>query len=495
MKSDLLSILRTLTPEENRKFGLFLDNSYHPHSGLCAAFFKELNSFYPTYLLNIESKKLIFKSIYGSETYKDSTYRGLVRKLMISLIDFLLVEEHLKPGVNKELNITKILNERNVTGIVSRSIQEIDGLIESDPVCDLPARILNLYNAEILKYNFYNTHGKVLHLNEAENTFTHLNNASLKLSLYYFIEMVSNSINVKIQQRMYKQNNPQKYCIMDIDKLPEYDSLFPGTPFEYAYNIYRALLVLFYSESSKKHFLEYKQSVQEASGKLSNAELLQHYKLMISFCIQNKSEIPELTDELWRLYRLILDKELFMEGNSQYIDTYLFRSIVILGLRLGYYSEVKAILKKFSIYVHPNDSMNLENLGYAYYYYYTGKYDKALGHTSKVELNDFIFKYDLKNLLVRIYFETAAFEQLSSTTRCYREFLRNDKLQNPDLKDSFRHFLNFTELLTKHMADKDRTEMMYTFSRLQKSKKVYAKEWLIRMYQNVIAGQKSEAYA
>lgn len=495
MKSDLLSILRTLTQEENRRFGLFLESSYHPHSGLCAAFFKELSRFYPTYLLDTESKKLIFKSIYGSETFKDSTYRGLVRNLMLSLMDFLLVEEHLKPGVNKELNITKILNERNVTGVVNRSIQEIDQMVESAPNCDLPARMLNLYNAEILKYNFYNTHGKVLHLNEAENTFIHLNSANLKLSLYYFIEMVSNSINIKIQQKMYKQNTPKKYCIIDIDKLPEYDCMFPGTPFEYAYNIYRALLVLFYSETSKEHFLKYKLSVQKASDKLSNSELLQHYKLMISFCIQNKSDIPELTDELWRLYQLILDKELFLEGNSQYIDTYLFRSIIILGLRLGYYSEVRSILNKFSIYVHPNDSMNLENLGYAYYYYYTGNYDKALKHTSKVELNDFTFKYDLKNLLVRIYFETAAFEQLSSITKCYREFLRNDKLQNPDIKDSFRHFLNYTELLTKQMNDKDKTEIMYTYSRLQKSKKVYAKEWLTRMYQNIIAGQKSEAYA
>lgn len=485
MKSDLLTVLGRFTAKDNRNFELFLGNEYLCPNKNCIQFFRELLRYHPLYSIEQKQKEIIFANIYGNKDYNDSTFRSLVRSLMISLEDFLLIENIKNNKRGREVSLTKIYHDLKIYDITVKKLDEFRASLENQKHGDLSTHYLYMYDYEILSYNLFDSKNKILHEAEADNTFTLINNANNYLTLYYFIEVVSNYVNYRIQQQMFNKHTESLDVMLTTSDLKRLDVMYKFTEHEYAYLLYKYLFLLFSDKSGKSNFIQYKSLLLENAAKLSTKELLHHNNTLITFCIINKSRIPELADELWKLYGFYLKKELYLADSSHYLDSYMFRSIIFLGLKLGYYSDVKDVVEKFSYKLNPEDITNLKDLGYSYYYYYTGDFRKAKEYAGKVKLNDYAYKYDMKNLLVKIHFEEGAFEQLNSILKCYKEFLRNDKLLNDDIKQSFKHFIFYTEHLAKEIDSGNKQELSYLLDKLNKAQNVYSKDWLAKMYKAV----------
>lgn len=485
MKSDILSALKKLTAEENKKFKLFLQNEYLCRNKQCLLLFNELSKYYPLYIFDLLQKKEIYRKIYGDTPYNDSTYRGLLRALMLSLEDFLLMEDILRSKTEREIKLLNLFNSRNSCEIVSKKLEDLKSVIETDNQGDLSRQFLNLYEFEIFRFNHLEINSNTLHKIEADNSFSYINNANNYLSLYYFIEIVSNYVNLKVQQSMYDSHDEDLDVFFTQADLKRFDKLFEFTDEEYAYLIYKKLFLLYSGKASKQTFLDLKNTVIRHSTKLSKKELHQLNSSMISYCILHKSTMPELSDQLWSLYEFMLLKELYAGEQNQYLNAYLFRSMIFLGLKLGYLSKVKNIIDEYSMKLHPKDISNMKNLGNAYYHYYSGDLKKAKEHAGRVKLNDYAYKYDMKNLLVKIYFEEGEFEQLNSILKCYKEFLRNDKLLNNEIKQSFKYFIFYTEHLAKEIDSGNKEELNFLLNKLNFQNNVYSKEWLLRMYKSV----------
>lgn len=485
MKSDLLTVLKKFSIKENKQFSLFLKNEYLCRNKICYEFFCELLKYYPLYAIGQKQKESIYRQLYPGKEFNESTFRGLVRALMISLEDYLLIEEIRNNECEREVKLLKIYNELNAPEVVSKKLEDIKSVITGNNTGDISRKFLYLYDYEIFRYNHFDVNEKILHKDEADNTFEYLNKANNYISLYYFIEIVSNYVNYRIQQGMYDKHYENLDVVFSAADIKRLDLLFEFTDYEYAYKLYRQLFKLFSENAGKINFFKYKTEFLSIKQQLSKKEMLQHNNMLVSFCIMNKNKIPELADELWALYEFYLANGLYEADNNQYLDTYLFRSIILLGLKHGYYSEVKQIIDKYSVKLHPEDIHNLKNLGNAYFYYYTGDLVKAIDYANKVKLNDYAFKYDIKNLFIKVYFEDGAFNQLNSAIRCYREFLRNDQLMNNEIKQSFKHFIYYTEHLVKEIESGNRQELNFLMDKLVKQNNVYSKEWLIKMYRSV----------
>lgn len=485
MKSDLFTLLSRLTIQENKKFELFLKNEYLCQNKTCHSFFRELLHYYPLYNIEQKQKEFIYEKVFSDKNYNDSTFRSLIRALLISLEDFLLIENIKFNKCEREYKLSKIYSTLNLSEVSIKKLDELKSALLNNKEGDLSSRFLYLYDHEIINYNVYESNRKVLHKSDAENSFTLINKANTYLTLYYLVEIISNYINYRIQQLTYDEHTESLEVIFTASDLKRLDDMFKYTEYEFAYLLYKNLYLLYYEKPSKKNFLVYKSQLIENVVKLSQKELLHHNNSLISFCIINKNHIPELADELWKLYEFYLDKELYLADSAHQLDTYLFRSIIFLGLKLGYLSQVKEVIDKYSIKLNPEDIINMKELGYSYYCYYTGEYEKAKDHALKVKLNDYAIKYDIKNLLVKIYFEEGSFDQLSSAIKCYKEFLRNDKLLNDEIKQGFRHFIYYTEHLAKEIDSGNIQEVSYLLNKLDKQSNVYSKDWLIKMYRSV----------
>lgn len=95
-----------------------------------------------------------------------------------------------------------------------------------------------------------------------------------------------------------------------------------------------------------------------------------------------------------------------------YLSVELYRDIIIHGLYLKQYKWTTfEFINKYRSEVRPSQRENLLNYGYTHYYSNVGNYNKALECYSKIVMNNFVFKYDIKNLVTKMYYEQNIFEE------------------------------------------------------------------------------------
>jgi hypothetical protein len=489
MKSELLSVLRKLKPVENKKLKCFLENPYFSHNKNLNLLFDCLLDFYPLYDISKSDKIKIFKRIYGDIEYNDSTLRSLTHLLLTSVEDFVVTEYSIKNKVTRNVNLLKFLYERNINDFFEKSVESLETLVAEQLSIFSSESLLAFNEIEVLKYNFQKSNEKILHKDSTYSQSDILLKSNQYLVLHFFIEIVSDYVIREIRQKKYSAEQANLFRPETLINFETLESLIGQSDLKEVYNAYLLLYKMFSYFNDESYYFEYKKRVLKNLPKINKEEAAFHFSSMVSYCLMRKnSENDELfSKELWELYEIILEHGLYSNSTNRNLDIWLYRAILFLGLKLRYFDKVKKIIDNYSIKVKPSEIKNIINLSYAYYYYERGNFDLALEHAKYIKLSNFILKYDIKNLLIKIYFEQNYLENLDSIIHSYREFLKNDNILNSDLKNQFQNFLAHVEKLVTCSFDKDDLELKYQMDELSKNNYVYAKEWLLEKYSNALS--------
>jgi hypothetical protein len=484
MKNEFFSLLRKLNPDERGRLTGFLSNSYYSHNKNLISLFKYLTRFHPDYNISQKDKTDIFTGIYGNIPYNDSSYRSLMHLLKARVEDFLVIEIALKDEKFKKFTLMKYFYDNNIDGIFDKSTHKIEkGLKEK--LNDFSSEdLLVSYHLEVLKYNYHKTRTKILHSKNVELKSSMINNSGVYLSLHFFIEMVSDFVIQKTLKSSFEYKSRISLNIDEILDLKKFELIFTGATLNQVYHLYLLLFKTFSDPANEDHYLMYKKAVEDALDKLDTSDAAFHSSCLVSYCImkKNQGKNDKYETELWNLYQLILEKRLYANSRNRYLDLSLYRAILFLGIRLKLHDQVKGFIENYHSEVDPKEIKNLLNLGYAYFYYDKGQFGLALDHAKYIKLSDFVFKYDVKNLLVKLYYELEHRDSLDSMIHSYHEFLRNDIILNSNTKQQFQNFLEHVEKLLKYSDGGNKLELPYDKDELIKAENVYAKEWLIQKY-------------
>lgn len=487
MKSETISILSTLSIEENKKLKHFLNGKYFSHNKNVKSLLNELLKFYPAYNLKIPDKENIYKKIYKSGKYNDSTFRSLMHNLYLILQEFVIFENLKKNRNDKILLLLDGLNKRGETDVFNKQLNSINKEMQSNQYIISSNNYLSRYKLSLFSYNFNKSLQRINKGTQVNNQLNSIEKSNYILTLFYLIEIISDYVNKQIHYRKYSVSIPEKIEILDCIDFNSLNKFFKNTEHFPIFNLYVSLLKLFKNFKEEQNYFNYKTALLKIETGVDKNELIFHYNSLISYCIikKNLKNNDKFKIELWNLYSVLLDKELYLTNINQYLDTGMFRSILFLGLELGYYDKVKNFINNYSIKVCPSEVNNMYNLGFSYYNYYIKKYDLALKNLSKISLNDFIYKYDIKNLYIKIYLENEHLDSLESILKSYTKFLKKDKLLNVGTIQSISNFICYCNKYIT-LKEKDDIEVSYEIKQLQKSE-VYSKDWLIKMYSNLLA--------
>jgi hypothetical protein len=487
MKSDTISILKTLSREENRKFKTFLASKYFSHNKNVSILFRELVKFYPTYVLTADDKNTIFSRIYKLKKYNDSTFRSLMHNLLHVLQDFIVIESLSKKHTDKRLLLLGVLYKRGEAEVFNKELNNLNDEFK-DKTNELSADNLFIrYKLSLFNYNFEKNSKGISKGTDVSSQLVSIDNSNVVLTLFYLVEIISDYVNKQIQFRKYNTPIRSRQEIINSIDMDELSKHLEKTQYSHVFKLYKNLYKLFKFFDEDGHFEKYKESLRQAIKKIDKDELTFHNKVLISYCILKKtsSRSQYFKEELWIVYSDLLSNELFLSDINQYMDTALFRSILFLGLELGFYERVKSFVNQYSTKVCPQESINMYNLGLAYYNYFISHTDKALDHLQKISMTDFIYKYDIKNLFVKIYMENGYYSSLESVLKSYTLFLRNDRVLNEESKRRFSTFIHYCNKFIT-LKELDKVEVSYLINKISKED-VYAKDWLIKVYSNVLS--------
>ncbi len=102
-------------------------------------------------------------------------------------------------------------------------------------------------------------------------------------------------------------------------------------------------------------------------------------------------------------------------------------------------------------------------------------YEDAKKSFHKVDLNHFLFKVDLKNLMMMTYYQLNEFESALSLIETYKQFLSNDKILSSSRKKQYKEFIN---IVHKMILYKTSVKSINKYSIEKKLDDMPFKDWI-----------------
>jgi hypothetical protein len=185
-------------------------------------------------------------------------------------------------------------------------------------------------------------------------------------------------------------------------------------------------------------------------------------------------------DELLNTYRFYFDQKGIFE--SEIIPMPPFRNCITFALLANDLDFVMELTKLYSTRIYAAYRDDTVKLGYAYYYFASKNYDMVLDYLRKFSYKYPQHKLDVKQLILKVYYETEKYESLYSLIDSFKHFLNNNKSISDLNKKRYRNLLHYTQQLTSVKLDENKLEVNQLKDEILFSKNellIQDKHWLL----------------
>jgi len=269
---------------------------------------------------------------------------------------------------------------------------------------------------------------------------------------------------------------------LDIDRIMNY---MKERKFEH-YDVIEIYYLMYKCMLGKKYGEEYIR-LKESIGK--NLELFSREEqynlfLILESCCLTQMRYGNLSDynELLDVYELMLGREIFSVTSRDYMQANLFRNIFYTAVVLGKFEWAEKFTSDYSAYLLPGQKEDMIHYTSSILKFERKEFEDALGEIIKVNYGFFVFKFDARLLMMKIYYEMKAFDSAMSLVDTFTHFLAKNKKVSEIYKEQFMNFLKFLKILIKlsqsyHTAGK--TDIHELTAKIKNTQILINKRWLL----------------
>lgn len=473
--TSVISILKSLTKSELKEFDKFIISPYFNNQPSLTAFYNELRSYHPEFSSSKLDREKVFARLYPEKNFSDDTIRRLSSDLKKVLDDFiyykasetmvteakyLKVSEYIKRGLVKEAEkeleqIDKLLGRSDLIGHESiRNKLEYENLMIQMALQknrqDLAIKNF-VTETEYLVYNFilrltyavHNLRVNKLIFNSSENQFTEEFISSIDFER--ILALANNSGGISRAMRIYLlalQNN--------------------------------------INEKEEKYFFELKNLLPEVINEFTSHERYNLYQIAETMCWRKMELIDreKYRRELFELNRQRIDDGVFSPDGKN-MRLMLYRQALLTSLQVKEYDWAEKFVEDYSPRLPADIKENMYKFARAHIMFERGEYDSSLTILNKVDFEIFTLKYDLRNLMLRIYIELNYIEEALSLIDSYKRFIKNNKNVSEYYRTLVYNFLKYCKYIIDLRLQKESLRADEILNELEKENAVNFKPWLV----------------
>lgn len=490
-KTDLYNLLRTFSTVEMDRFGNYIQSHCSKRNKRLPMVWADIKKQYPLFTDKKFNKEKLYKKLYANRSYNDSTMRSFYHQLYL-LAEKFLIEERLNRNHFGRLNfLLEEFIDRSQYSLAKKTIDTYKKeRIDKEYTSTL---YFEKYRLESNRFNFLRLSGAIHNKKSAVKNLLTLNRSDEYLVVFAIAELVSDFVNAETQLRKYNIGDTvTNFAKTILDKL-DFEAILTGFPqgseYYHILYLYYQLFKTYNDFNDIENYYELKKAVLDNKHLFNKDELNKLCLILIGYCTfrkNNDSENPLFKKELFELYKTFLNEEYYITYTSRYLTSDRYRAAMMLALELEDFRWAEAIMKKYTIKLQPKDIENMSFLAKALHFYATGKLKQALENASKIKLENFIYKYDVKNLQLKIYADTELHESLYHLVHTYRECLNNDALLSKEGKHFYGTFIYYIEQLIYYRDGKTKIDIEFLLDKFKKGKDFYHRQWLISKYEETI---------
>jgi hypothetical protein len=428
----LIQILSSFSRQEMREFEGFIASPYFNRGGrYLVKAFEFIKKYYPAFNHEAFTKEKIYGLMYPREVYNDVRMRKIISGLQKLAEEYLAVSAFRKDRYDPKDYLLEQLSKRKLDNLFELHAKESEKMIEEMPERNERYYFVKYMVNRRMKY-FYSFRNRRLSIEFYDKELDNF--------LYYYLMFVMSKYVERLKEmKSFTQRDFNMPMLNEtLSYLETHD--FRHTP----------LMELFYTElklyldGDEEYYRKLKKLIKKHEDKLIKNDLKNLYGTLTNYCTEKYEQgRPEYFEELFILYKEILEKDLI----EQYLSEFLFLNVVTISLYMNDFKFAEEFVNKYSARLNPANAENLKNYSYANINFRRKEYGKTLQHLLKVNFDDMIQKTLVKNLTLKTYYEQNETEAFISVLDSFRRQLKRERYLPDDIKTLLTNFMDFIECL------------------------------------------------
>lgn len=477
-KSKLIQILSRLSAWEFRGFQDFVHSPFFNRHEAVKKLLHILAIAYPDFESVNLNKKIIFKNLFPEETYHTQKLYDVTSYLTKLLADYLGILHFQANDFDKNFHLLQSLRKRRLDKYFNQQFRSVRKNLP-------PPKSSQHYHQQFLLEE------DRLHLLAAQKQ------RSPKEEMSQMIKSLD--ISYLIQRLRYGCAMANRRDVLDAD----YDLEWVNQLINFIQSrleefqkipllmVYVHLFQLIATENGERHFFDAWKRLREDHQALPSDGLRELYAYLMNYCIKqiNIGEIkwhPHLFD----LYEWQLVKEILFE--DKVLSPWDFKNIVSLGLQMNKSDWTMQFIETYKNQISENHRENAYTYNLAVWYHHMGEYGATLKLLRYINFEDVFYELGSKTILLKIYYETEAYESLFYLLDAFAAFLKRNKQVSTYQKELYHNLISFVRKLAKIRLKMSVSSKLIKPSNLtalsnqiQRKKKTAQLDWLLNQIQEL----------
>ncbi len=474
--SKLLEILRTFTTKEWKNFEKFVNSPYFSTGRDVSGLYALLKKYYPEFTSENLNKEKVFTSLF-TEKFNEKKLKNITSDLTKIAEQFLVFERLASNEINFDETLARVYKGKKSDKLFLRTLNLLEKKLstqkfQSDRCFSEEERYerlmeeyyigINKFDKSVprrVKYTEYFTLTFLV-------SFLRKQRDKIVIKKYYNLDMGSPLID-------------SVYESIDFDKMLK---LLKEKKSEWLWfvEIYYYVMKSIQNVEDEAMFDKLQELFYENIDKFSRKEQYFMFNDLIAW-IHTKDDQLNISSSAqeFEVFKKMLEHNAYSPAEEEFLSVLLYRNIMNMALSLKEIQWFENFVAEFTPMLKPEFRENMENLAKARLYFEKENFEAALESLSKIPYDVFIYKLDIKNLMLRIYYEMDLMESGFSLVNAYRNFLSSSDEISDTFKKSQSNFLFYYNKLLKAKADNNFEDVGFISNEINKKENIAEKKWLL----------------
>lgn len=478
IKSRVIEILKTFSSAELKSFRLYVNSPVHNTNKNVRKILEIIKRHHPLFDSQVLVKENLFRKLYPQKTYNDIVMRVLISDMLRLCEEFLSYREYKKDYISEKKYLLQELMQRKLNTLLNSHIREAECYLERNGNINL-LYFLNKSYIEQAKVDSFITADR-----QEKSTQSVVRQGEFLTDFF-----IVNGLNLIHEQIEHKEvlNKKEKLSVLEIFfacfDIEGFIGKLRENQYDYLHIIEIYYLIYRFNNDFQDDitYFKLKKLIKENLYRFDNKE---KYNLMLALesCAISRigQENKDPQKELREVYEMMLKKKIFLSSGRKIMQVNLFRNIFLNALIVKKYKEAEKFTGEYSKYLLPDQRTDMMNYAAALLSYERRNFIDALTHIAKVNYSFFVFKYDAKVLMLKIYYELKDFEPALTMIDSFSHFLTKNRIVTDAYKKQFMGFLKYLRYLIKLNLREGRTgECIRLEQAAKKEGYVINKKWIL----------------
>ncbi|HLT24370.1 MAG TPA: hypothetical protein VK004_04530 [Ignavibacteria bacterium] len=212
---------------------------------------------------------------------------------------------------------------------------------------------------------------------------------------------------------------------------------------------------------------------------------------LANFCMINKEKgDPDFAKEEFKVYKKMIQFYSSPEDeNNEFFHAVLFRNIILSGILNKDYQWVQIFADQYIPLLKPDRRETMKHFVNAHLAFERKEFRVALDSLNSMNFDLVLNKFDVRNLMLKIYYELELYEQAYTYLDAYRHFLSGNK---ESARIHYEQYGNFISLYTKLLKAREEKEynILDSFENyIKTTEKLASRAWLSEKINELISSQ------